>query len=266
MNCGGSGLRALELVHHLAFGHGDVADVDGETKFRRLDFHRHLAHADLAGERMRAAIAALGRIAQRQQEPLVAARQRLQAHIARRRKPQRLARQVARLRHRHRPSCSISPSWPRMSATRGIVASSGSRAAAQAAARHRRRGEIQQPMRIVVGRAEHLAAGQVLEHRGNAAPHQHRCGIHRQRIGEARQGGAIGAQQERRLDQVALRLLHRQRGEFAVVQRAFAHRAVDRAAKLLFDLCQRTPPAPPDRRAAPRPARHARCRSPARRP
>ena len=43
---------------------------------------RHLADADFADEGMRAAIAALRRIAEREQEALVAARQRLQPHVA----------------------------------------------------------------------------------------------------------------------------------------------------------------------------------------
>ena len=58
-------------------------------------------------------------------------------------------------------------------------------------------------------------------------------------VAEARQGRAIGAQQEDRLDQIAARLLDRQRRELAVVERAFGHHAVDRQAELLVDLLER---------------------------
>ena len=94
-------------------------------------------------------------------------------------------------------------------------------------------------MRVVVGRAKHLAARQVLEHRGNAPPDLHRRRVNRQRMREARQRRAVGSQQECSLDQIALRLLHRQRGKFLVVQRTFAHRAIDTAAELTLDLRQR---------------------------
>ena len=53
-----------------------------KPKFRRFDFDRNLAHADFAGERMGAAVAALRGIAHAQQKPFVAARQSLQAHVA----------------------------------------------------------------------------------------------------------------------------------------------------------------------------------------
>ena len=42
------------------------------------------------------------------------------------------------------------------------------------------------------------------------------------RVAEARQGGAVGAHEEDRLDQVAARLLDGERGELAVVERALA--------------------------------------------
>ena len=47
-----------------------------------IELDLDLADADLAGEGMGAAVAALRRIAERQQEALVAARQRLQAQVA----------------------------------------------------------------------------------------------------------------------------------------------------------------------------------------
>src|SRR3546814_15846487 len=71
-------LRALELIDHLALGHGDLADLDRETQLLRHELDRDLAQADLADEGGVAAIAALGRVAEAQQEALVAARQILQ--------------------------------------------------------------------------------------------------------------------------------------------------------------------------------------------
>jgi hypothetical protein len=53
---------------------------------------------------------------------------------------------------------------------------------------------------------------------------------------EPRQRRSIRAQQERRLDQVTLRLLDRQRCQFAVVQGSFCHHPIDRSPKLLFYL------------------------------
>ena len=62
------------------------------------------------------------------------------------------------------------------------------------------------------------------------------AGVERLGVAEARQRGAVGAQQEDRLDQVAARLLDGQRGELAVVERALAHDAVDGERQLLADL------------------------------
>ena len=187
---------------------------------------------------MRAAIAALRRIAECQQEALVAARQRLQPHVARRGKAQRLARQVAGFRLAgavglDQPLVPQDVGHTRHRRHRLVGARRGDIAAAVGQA------EIQQPMRIVVGGTEHLPAGQILEHRRDAPPDPHRRGIDRQRVREARQCRAIGAQQESRLDQIALRLLHGQRGKFPVVQRTFAHRAIHAAAELTLDLRQR---------------------------
>ena len=64
----------------------------------------------------------------------------------------------------------------------------------------------------------------------------HGRGLERFRCAEAHQRGAIGAQQEGGLDQVAPRLLDGQRREEAVVARPFRHDAIDREAHLLFDL------------------------------
>ena len=58
------------------------------------------------------------------------------------------------------------------------------------------------------------------------------------RVAEARQRGAIGAHQEDRLDHVAARLDDGERGQFPVVERAFAHHPVDAERQLLDDLVE----------------------------
>ena len=94
-------------------------------------------------------------------------------------------------------------------------------------------------MGIVEGRAENLAAGNVLEGRGHPPLHPHRAGLDRLAGAEARQRGAEGADQEDRLDQIAARLLDRERRELAVIERALAHDAVHGEAELLRDLVER---------------------------
>ena len=69
--------------------------------------------------------------------------------------------------------------------------------------------EIQQPVGVVVGGAEQLAAWEVFEDGRYAAVDPHRGGFQRCRMAKRGRGGAIGAQQEGGLDQVALRLLDR---------------------------------------------------------
>jgi hypothetical protein len=97
----------------------------------------------------------------------------------------------------------------------------------------------EQPVGVVVGRPQHLAARHVLEGRGDAPLGHHVGRVDGQRIAEARQGRAIGAQQEDRLDQVAARLLDGECGQGAVVAGAFGHHAIDRQPELLVDLVQR---------------------------
>ena len=106
------GRRAGELVDHLAFGERDLADLDREAQLLRHDLDRDLADADLAGEGVVAAIAALGRIAEGQQEALVAARQVLQAQVAVGREIERLAGEVAGRGARRGGGGSISPRGP----------------------------------------------------------------------------------------------------------------------------------------------------------
>src|SRR5262245_41190370 len=98
------GGRTLELVDHLAFGHGDAAERDRKAEVLGEELDLDLAEADLGGEWMGAAEPALGGIAEREQESFVAAGQVLQAHVAAGRERERLARQIAggRLARRRR--------------------------------------------------------------------------------------------------------------------------------------------------------------------
>jgi hypothetical protein len=100
----------------------------GKAQLGHVELDIDFANADLADEWMAAAIAALGRVAERQQEPLVAARQRLQAQVAIEWKVQRLTRQVADIAIGIGLAIgSISPCRPRRSVTRGACAASASR-------------------------------------------------------------------------------------------------------------------------------------------
>ncbi len=107
--------------------------------------------------------------------------------------------------------------------------------------RHKALGKlrVEQAVSVVESGAEDLAAGNVLEGRGDAAADLHVAGIDRLGGAEARQRGAEGANQEDRLDQVAARLLDRERGELAIIERAFRHHAIDTERKLFGDLRQR---------------------------
>src|SRR5271155_4043883 len=89
------GRGAAELIDHLAFGHGDTAERHGKADLLRRKFHFDFAEPDFAGERMVAAIAALRRIAEREQEALVATGEILEAQIAVCREAQRILRDIA---------------------------------------------------------------------------------------------------------------------------------------------------------------------------
>jgi hypothetical protein len=211
--------RALELVDHLAFGQGDGAERHRETRILGNELHLDLAEADLAGERVVSAVAALRGIAQRQQKSLVAAGQILQPQIALGGKIQRLAGEIAhrgvgiRLRRGFDQAVvTENVGDPRHGSRRRF--GGGRRFRIQPPFSQLR---IQQAMGVVEGRAEHLTAGNILESRRNPPPHLHRAGVHRLGGTEARQGGAKRAQQEDRLDHVAARLLDGQCGEFTVV-------------------------------------------------
>ena len=54
--------------------------------------------------------------------------------------------------------------------------------------------EIKQAVGVIVGRAEHLAAGNILIHRRNTALQAHAGGIDRFAHRQPLQGGAVGAQ------------------------------------------------------------------------
>ena len=97
-------------------------------------------------------------------------------------------------------------------------------------------GKIQQPMGIVVSRAEQLAARQILVDRRDAALDAHPGGVPRHAVGQPWQRGAVGAQQEDRLHQVAAGLFDRQRRQLAVVNAAFGHHPIHRQPQLLFNL------------------------------
>ena len=91
------GLRPCELVDHLAFGDSDLTDIDREIELGWLQFDRHGPDPQLTNKGMRVAVAALCRIAERQQETFIPARQGLQSHGAIGGKGKGLSRQVARL-------------------------------------------------------------------------------------------------------------------------------------------------------------------------
>ena len=82
-------------------------------------------------------------------------------------------------------------------------------------------------MGIVEGGAENLAARKVLEGRRNSPANVHGRGVDWLAGAEARQRRAERAQQEDRLDQVAARLLDRERGQLAIVERTLGHHPVD---------------------------------------
>jgi hypothetical protein len=84
-----------------------------------------------------------------------------------------------------------------------------------------------------------LAARQILERRGDTAPDVHGAGVDRLRRAEPRQRGAIRADEEDRLDQVAARLFDRERGQLAVVERALGHHPVAGERELLGNLLER---------------------------
>jgi hypothetical protein len=84
---------------------------------------------------------------------------------------------------------------------------------------------IEQPVGIVEGRPQHLSARRILEGGGDAPVDAHGRRVDRLRCAKTRGGGAKGAYQKDRLDQVAARLLDGERRKLAVIERALAGRA-----------------------------------------
>ncbi len=211
----------------------------GERQLRHVEFDLDLADADFADEGMVAGIAALGGIAERQQKTLVAACQRLQADVARHREFQRLAGDVAGdmvLRHVAIRLDQAFAGEDVGDARHGVRLAGALQRLGDVAAGGKL--GIEQAVGVVEGRAEQLAAGQILVGRRDAPLDQHRAGVDRPGVAEARQRRAIGANQEDRLDHVAARLNDGQRRQFPVVERAFAHHAVDGERQLLDDLVE----------------------------
>lgn len=202
----------------------------------RHDLHRNVAGADLAGERVVAAVAALGGVAERQQEAFVAAHQLLQARRARAGVNRRVAGDVVRR------AAVVLLFARQLLATQQIehVAAVvrqrfvGLRRTRRFAFRQQR--EVQQPVGVVVGRPQHLPAGQVLVNRRDAPLQPHVFAGQWLADRQARQGGAIGAQQENRLHQIAAGLFDGQRRQLAIVDAAFGHHPIHRQPQLLFDL------------------------------
>src|SRR5262249_61888179 len=98
---------------------------------------------------------------------------------------------------------------------------------------------VEQPVRIIERRPEHLSAGQILENGGDAPSNVHARGVERRGRAQARAGGAKRAQEKDRFDQVSARLLDGERRELAVVKRSLGHHAVDRERELLRYLLER---------------------------
>ena len=113
-------LNWLTIWHSVSV---DRAERHGEADLFGDELDLDLAEADLADEGMVAAVAALGRVAERQQKAFVAAREILQAQIAVRREGQRLAGEVADAGAVLGLRRGLDqPVAPRMSVTRGVGA------------------------------------------------------------------------------------------------------------------------------------------------
>ena len=159
MNWAGSVLEPTNWLTVSHIGHGDLGDIDGKAQFGDIDLDRDHADAQLAHERVIAAIAALGRIGHAQHEALVAPGQRLQAQRPRGGQPQRLAGQV----RRRRVVRGLLLDQPVAVQERGdmrlfgpVGFGLGLSGQWLLAPGHQR--EIQQPVRVVERRAQHLAA------------------------------------------------------------------------------------------------------------
>ena len=97
-------------------------------------------------------------------------------------------------------------------------------------------GRIEKPLRVVAGRPENLAAGDVPKRGGDAALDEHIAGGNHVGIVTAAQGSAISPQQKRRLEDVPFHLFQRQSGVLRGIKGAFAHYFVHQQAHLGADL------------------------------
>ncbi len=168
---------------------------------------------------MVAAVTALGGVTERQEETLVAAGERLQAQVPAHRKFHRLTGEVAGLVILGKLAIALNQAF--MGENIGDAHDVLLRHITAFRLIDRFVGEqrrIEQAVGIVEGRPEKLAARQVLVGRRNAPLDLHRRGIDRNGGAEARQRGAIGAQQEDRFDHVAARLADGQRSKRPVIE------------------------------------------------
>ena len=101
-----------------------------------------------------------------------------------------------------------------------------------------RQREVEQPPGIVARQPQHLTAGDIAIHRRNAPVHYHLAPRNRQAIAHTRQRGAVSAQQERRLQRVAFRLLERQRRQFLIADATLRHHPRQRQRQVPADLPQ----------------------------
>ena len=91
-------------------------------------------------------------------------------------------------------------------------------------------------MGVIVGRAEHLAAGDIFIDRRDPALKAHSGGVDRLADRQSLQRGAVSAQQKNRFDAIAAGLLQRQRRQLPVGDTAFGHDPIHRQIELLANL------------------------------
>ena len=182
-----------------------------------MHVHRHQTNAQFADKGMRAPVTALGGIGERQDKPLIAARDGLQAQGARRGQFQRLAGQVGG-RGIAGNLCLDQPVTVQKAGDMGHVSGQGRALRGNG---HRALGqqlEIKQAVGVVKGGPQNLPPRRVFEG-GRDAPHAgHAPGIHRIARAKARQCRAVSADQKHRLDQITARLLDGKGGKIGVVK------------------------------------------------
>ena len=228
------GVAAFELVHHLAFGHSDVAQGNFKSQLFGYQAQFDRAKPNFAHKRVALGITALGGIGHGEQKAFVGAREVLQARTAVSGEAQRLAGQVKRLRVAcgnrlvfHQTLVVEQVDHTRCGLSRRGFDRGRGRLGLGAGAR-RQKAEIQKALGVVVGGPQQLAARQVFEG-GRYPPREHHAaGIDGLGVSQPGQGCAVGAQQENRLHQIARALLDGQCCKFGVVDRALGHDPVHR--------------------------------------